>query len=431
MAHLTTEDRSKLEFMLKQHYSLINIAKELDKHCSTISREIKKHAVPTRKVFYGRLDNCCIHKKGCKITYLCERDISACNRDSCSFCKHCNDLCSEFVEEKCQRLTIPPYVCNGCELERYCVLRKKYYIACKAQKEYKEVLVQVRTGANISEQELLYIDNFFSPLLKNGQSIHHIFAKNMNAMICSEKSIYRYVNGSLLKARNLDLPRVVRIKQRKTKPVIHKIDPACYIKRTYEDYKNFIKENPDVQIVEMDSVEGVKGGKVLLTLHFKGLCDFMLAFIRDCNNAQTVIDIFENLYSTLKPDLFKKLFKCILTDRGSEFTNPTALEIAPDGTKRSNIFFCDPQASWQKPNVELNHELIRRILPKGTSFNNLTQSDINLMMNHINSYGREKLNYKSPMEALSSLFGQEVLDLLDAKLISPNEIVIHPKLLKK
>jgi IS30 family transposase len=133
----------------------------------------------------------------------------------------------------------------------------------------------------------------------------------------------------------------------------------------------------------------------------------------------------------LKPDLFRKLFSCIVTDRGTEFSNPVAFETAPDGSARTRIFYCDPQAAWQKPHVELNHEFIRRILPKGKSFDHLDQDDIDQMMNHINSYRREKLNFSSPAAALSSLFGKEVLSLLNVKIIPANRIVLKPKLLKK
>ncbi|MDW7668534.1 MAG: IS30 family transposase, partial [Bacillota bacterium] len=80
--------------------------------------------------------------------------------------------------------------------------------------------------------------------------------------------------------------------------------------------------------------------------------------------------------------------------------------------------------------VELNHEFIRRVLPKGKSFNHLLQEDVNLMMNHINSYKRKKLNDLSPIEAMRSIFGEEVLDLLNASIIKPNDIVLSPKLLK-
>ena len=67
---------------------------------------------------------------------------------------------------------------------------------------------------------------------------------------------------------------------------------------------------------------------------------------------------------------------------------------------------------YQKGACEVNHELIRRILPKGESFDDLTQADISLMMNHINSYKRKKLNNRSPYDAFSFYYGEDLLKKL-------------------
>ena len=137
----------------------------------------------------------------------------------------------------------------------------------------------------------------------------------------------------------------------------------------------------------MDTVEGVKGGKVLLTIHFVN-CSFILAFIREHNDAQSVIDIFNYLQEILGIDKFKELFILVLTDNGSEFSNPKEIEFDSNtGEKRTQIFYCHPSSLYEKGSCEVNHELLRRI---GTSFNDLTQEDINLIMSHINSYKRKK-----------------------------------------
>lgn len=429
MAHLTLVNRLEIEFMLKSNLTINQIATSLKKACSTISREINKHAVLSDKVSYHRIPNRCIHRFGCYKTYVCPKHYASCRKKKCYTCRECNALCPDFIEDYCLKLNAPPYVCNGCGDEHRCSLFKRFYVAKIAHENYRNTLVAAREGVNLTELEHQYLDELFSPFLINGQSIHHIWASHKSEMIRSEKSIYRYVNSNLFSARNIDLPRVLRRKPRKTTPVQFKVDKLCHQNRTYSDFKRYLADNPDIQVIEMDTVEGKKGGKVLLTLHFKGLCDFMLAFLRDRNTAQSVSDVFNQLYDTLGPIYFRKLCHCFLTDRGSEFSNPAALEKAPDQTQRCKIFYCDPQAAWQKPNVELNHEFIRRILPKGVSFDCLTQQHVNLMMNHINSYRREKLNDRSPTEALSSLFGHEVLDLLNVELIPPNEIILHPKLL--
>ena len=139
-----------------------------------------------------------------------------------------------------------------------------------------------------------------------------------------------------------------------------------------------------------------KGDKVLLTIHFVN-CSFMLAFIREHNDAQSVIDIFTNLQDILGIDKFKELFILILTDNGSEFSNPTEIEFDLNtGEKKTQIFYCHPSSPFEKGSGEVNHELLRRIFPKGTSFDKLNQNNINLIMSHINSYKRKKMNNVSP-----------------------------------
>jgi len=160
-------------------------------------------------------------------------------------------------------------------------------------------------------------------------------------------------------------------------------------------------------------------------------CDFMIALIRDRNTSQSVIDCFDWMYDEFGAACFKALFPVILGDNGSEFSNPKALELNNQGNRRTMLFYCDPNASFQKPSVELNHEFIRRILPKGSSFDHLEQNDINLMMSHINSYSREKLNEKAPLDIFAAIYGDEVIEKLRYQRIPANEIILKPSLLKR
>lgn len=171
--HLVNEERSQIEHLLRDRRSIKEIARILGKSTSTISREIKKRAVPSDKSAAYRVRNRCIRRRNCTKIQLCE-DKPDCTR-RCSACKHCNSVCPDFVEEICQRLSSPPYVCNGCTDERICTLRKRYYLHRAAQKSYEELLVGSRAGANISEEGLIRLDGFLSPLIRKGQSIHHIF----------------------------------------------------------------------------------------------------------------------------------------------------------------------------------------------------------------------------------------------------------------
>lgn len=212
------------------------------------------------------------------------------------------------------------------------------------------------------------------------------------------------------------------------KPV--KVDKQCHIGRIYEDFENYLAANPDIPVVEMDSVEGRKGGKVFLTIYFRN-SSLMLAFIRDTNTAKSVNEIFNQLYELLGHELFTSLFQVIITDRGSEFTNPLAIEFNENNERRTRIFYCDPQRSDQKGGCEVTHEMIRRVLPKGTSFDDLNQEDVSLMMSHINSYNRKKLNNQSAHQLFSFLNSKEILNTLNIKRIPANEINLTPLLLKK
>lgn len=326
-------------------------------------------------------------------------------------------------------LAKPPYVCNACKSRLQCTLRKQLYSAGYADRRYRETLSESRKGIAVDKAELARLDSIIAPLVKQGQSIHNICVNNADIIMCDEKTIYNYISYGLLSVRNLDLPRRVRFRPR-TVPKPCKVDKKCRIGRTYEDFKLFLQEHPDTQIVQMDSVEGTKGGSVLLTIHFVE-SQFMLAILREANTARSVAEAFDSLYEQLGPEIFQEIFPVIITDNGSEFSDPVSVEFGRDGKRRTYVFYCDSSAPYQKGAIENNHTLLRRIIPKGTSLNNFQQTDIDLVMDQINSYGRKKLNNRSPHQSFSFFYGSDVVGKLNSHYISPNNIILCPRLLKK
>lgn len=424
--HLTDVERVEIEHQLKQRSSFKQIARRLDKHHSTIAREVRSRRTPSDKGAFGKIKNrCLLRGSSCDRRQLCI-DKPDCTR-RCSTCHRCNAVCPDFSEEVCQKLASAPYVCNGCPEESKCTLRKQYYLAKKADGDYRQILVQSREGANISEGELLELDELVSPLIRKGQSVHHIIVNNPDEFNINQKTLYRYIAGGMLHAKNGDMPRVCMLKPRRRKPVEHKVDTKCRIGRTYADYLQFTSAAPGLQVVEMDSVIGRIGGKVLLTLMFRN--GLMLAFLRERNTSHSVIDVFSHLWELAGEGLFRRLFPCLLTDNGSEFSNPIALETAPDGTRRTHLFYCDPCASWQKGRVERNHEFLRLVLPKGSSFDHLTQDHIDTVLSHVNSYSRPGLNDKTPFELFEFTYGSNILKALGIRRIPANDITLKPSLL--
>jgi IS30 family transposase len=304
------------------------------------------------------------------------------------------------------------------------------YKAGVAQKSADDVLRAARKGIDMTAKERERLDKVISPLIRQGHSPYHILTHNRDALMISEKTLYTYIDAGLFSTGNTDLWCKVKMKPRKKKPLL-RIDRAFMAGRTREDFLLYMNEHPDTAIVEMDTVMGIKGRgeKCLLTIHFP-VSAFMLAFIRDANTSRSVSEIFETLRTVLGSRDFRRIFPLILTDRGSEFTNPVAIEQDKRGCTLTKLYYCDPYSSYQKPFVENNHRLIRRISPKGRSMNKLTQDKVNLMMSHINSYTREALGGRSPIDVFADMFGQKIIKKLGISKIISSDITLKPSLLE-
>ena len=426
--HMNLKDRYVIEHALDGGRSFKAIGREIDKDCTTISKEVRGHKVFEKRGAYGRPFNDCVHRKGCLEMRVCPECDSK-RKSRCCFCGKCTSFCENYQKETCGKLLKPPYVCNGCAERSGCTLEKTFYRALYSQKEYEELRTESRSGYNISEAELAQLDAVVSPLLIKGQSIHHIVSNHQGKIMCSEKTLYNYVNDGLLSARNIDMPLKVRLRPRKGKKNEVKVDKKCRLGRSYQDFLSFRAQHPDLPVVELDSVEGKRGGACLLTIHFT-VPKLQMAFKRTANDAQSVVNIFEKLYLELRPDVFMDVFPLLLADNGSEFSDPEAIEFDAQGNRRTYLFYCDASAPYQKGACENNHELIRRIIPKGKDIGLFSDEQIRLMMSHINSYGRSDLGNKSPFEMFSFLYGKEILSKLGLTEIPRDEITLRPSLLK-
>lgn len=168
--------------------------------------------------------------------------------------------------------------------------------------------------------------------------------------------------------------------------------------------------HPNASVVEMDTVIGTsggKGGKCFLTLLFRKF-NFMLIYLLSYKKIEFVTSIFNHIKTILGDEEFKRLFEVILTDNGTEFSNPDSIEFSiKTGEKLCSVFYCDPNCSWQKGSIEKNHEYIRYVLPKGSSFAGLTQDDCYLLASHINSIPRLSLNNNCPFDIALPIIGKK------------------------
>ena len=380
--HLTLSDRNDIQLGLERGETFKAIGQLILKDPTTVSKEVKRN-----------------------------KQI----RDSTS-----NNL-------PCPLLDKAPFVCNGCPKRRQnCGFKKIFYLAKQAQKQYEQTLVEAREGTPLNSQTFWDIDKVISDGVKKGQHIYHIL-KTHNLDV-SSSTVYRHIRKGYLSIAPIDLARAVKFKERR-KSKLPSIPKEAKKGRSYEDFQNYLVLNQLDSWLEMDTVLGRMGGKVLLTFNLS-FCNFIFARLLDNKTALEVTKHLYDIKNTLHQadkDFFQ-LFPVILTDNGGEFARVDDIEMDVRG--ESKLFFCDPNRSDQKGRIEKNHTLIRDILPKGTSFDNLTQEDINLVCSHVNSVKRAALNGKSAYELFAFTYGEEIPKLLGISKIPAEDVCQSSKLLQ-
>ena len=380
--HLTLSDRNDIQLGLERGETFKTIGQSILKDPTTVSKEVKRN----RQV-----------------------------REST-----CHNL-------PCPLLDKAPFVCNGCPKRRQnCGYKKILYLAKQAQKQYEQTLVEAREGTPLNSKAFWDMDKVISDGVKKGQHIYHIL-KTHNLDV-SSSTVYRHIRKGYLSIAPIDLARAVKFKERR-KSKLPSIPKEAKKGRSYEDFQNYLVLNQLDSWLEMDTVMGRMGGKVLLTFNLS-FCNFIFARLLDNKTALEVTKHLYDIKNTLHQadkDFFQ-LFPVILTDNGGEFARVDDIEMDVRG--ECKLFFCDPNRSDQKGRIEKNHTLIRDILPKGTSFDNLTQEDINLVCSHVNSVKRAALNGKSAYELFAFTYGEEIPKLLGISKIPAEDVCQSSTLLQ-
>ena len=380
--HLTLSDRNDIQLGLERSETFKAIGQSILKDPTTVSKEVKRN-----------------------------RQI----REST-----CHNL-------PCPLLDKAPFVCNGCPKRRQnCGYKKIFYLAKQAQKQYEQTLIEAREGTPLNSKTFWDMDKVISDGVKKGQHIYHIL-KTHNLDV-SSSTVYRHIRKGYLSIAPIDLARAVKFKERR-KSKLPSIPKEAKKGRSYEDFQNYLALKQLNSWLEMDTVMGRMGGKVLLTFNLS-FCNFIFARLLD---NKTTLEVTKHLYD-IKNTLhqadkdFFQLFPVILTDNGGEFARVDDIEMDVRG--ESKLFFCDPNRSDQKGRIEKNHTLIRDILPKETSFDNLTQEDINLVCSHVNSVKRAALNGKSAYELFAFTYGEEIPKLLGISKIPAEDVCQSSTLLQ-
>ncbi len=389
--HLTLDERTTIQTGLNTNMTFSAIGRLINKDRSTISKEVTKHS------------------------FVSDSSVNVIN--------------DKTIKSECPLLQKPPYVCNGCKYRhKKCKYIKTLYNAKHAQKEYETLLSESREGIPLQKEAFYRADEIIYTAIKKGQRIYHISQTYNLGMSLS--SVYRHLHKGYLSVSKLDFPRVVKFKPRK-KTQSEYVPKGLKAGRTYDDFIQFTSDNNLTQWVEMDTVIGRIGGKTILTFDFT-FCNFMIGLLLDDKTSKQVSCKVKQLKQHLinHQMSFGQVFPLILTDNGGEFSNVHAVEDDENGDRETQLFFCDPNKSYQKPHVEKTHTNFRNIVPSGKSFDKFTQETVNLIFSHVNSTKRERLNGKTPYELFTFIYGTDLADVFGIKKIEPEDVIQSPILLK-
>ena len=354
MKHMEIGDRNRLEFLAACGRSANQIAEDRGRSPSAIREEFLKHRIASDRG-YGCSNRVCAHFDVCQQRIItATRDALRKNTPGCDALRKntpgCFESCPNFREAVCHRLTKFPYVCNGCERERSCPLHKKFYIASAAQAAYESLRSLSRTGVRPDDETIRKMNEILSPSVRNGQSVTAIVRANAETFSgFAPSTVYGWLEDGLFSARSSDLPYAGRRRKHHKRPET-KTNAACRIGRTFLEMHEWLKLNPSVVPCELDTVIGSISGKVLFTMIFpeSGLA---LGFLRDAKTSQTCTRIFNMLWESAGPDLFRAFFAAILGDNGVEFSDPSMIEnyrpdpehnptkLLPRGVK---VWYADP-----------------------------------------------------------------------------------------
>ena len=239
---LTIEDRMLIEQLLKEKYKLKDIARVIETESSTISREIKNRRISDK------------------------RNI------------------------ECIKTNKYPFICYNCSKKVHCTKNRYYYNYKEAQKDYENKLNYSRIGIDMGIDEVEYWNDYFKEKIKGkNQPILHIFKNIENEFPKSIQTFYKYVHKGYFPSINDEmLARSFSYKPRNKTEKVKTITNDNIIKkgRRMADLENYIKCNPNANIVEMDTVIGkFEDKKCIMTLYFRK-SKLMMRYLK--NNIQAV-----------------------------------------------------------------------------------------------------------------------------------------------
>lgn len=269
-------------------------------------------------------------------------------------------------------------VCNKCTKRSYCTFKQVFYKYEETENKTYGRNKSAQNRTKLSPEVVAMINDVFTPGIRSGQSIHHVyFANPILKTLCLERTIGRLIYRRELDVKCHELRRYVHIKRPQPKRELVKLrNIEVLYGRQYEDFLNYVDQHKSLNIVQYDSVIGKRNDKqALLTIMFpKYNFQFGILIKKDCPN--DVKNKLRALFRKLGDDTVKLIFPINLAYNGTEFSYFNQIELNRATQTICRTFFTRPFRSNDKSECKRNHEFLRYCLPKGKSLNKLTQDQV-------------------------------------------------------
>lgn len=221
----------------------------------------------------------------------------------------------------------------------------------------------------------------------------------------SEWTLYSYITKGVFRhLTNKDLP----MRGRKKK-VYRKVREARLPRgESIETRPEEINERSSAGHWEMDTVVSAKNSKKRLLVLTERKTNYEIIELMPDGTTGSVVAALNRLERRFGPRRFREIFRSVTVDNGSEFADCAGMEASCERARpRTRIYYCHPYSAYERGSNEVGNRMIRRHLPKGTDFSNLTRREVKEIEAWMNDYPRERLGWVTAKRAFMAAMEAE------------------------
>lgn len=407
-------ERGNIEAYLNEGKGIQYIAYKLKRSRSSIYDEIDRNSIVKYRLKWISCRDC-INYDNCTESNLCGKDYGL---NKCSKCKGCEIAVKEACKKyepinlyECKK-NARRICCNGCKGMKECRQSRKTYYADRAEEKAEKRKKNSRPPLKIekSEELLKEINDKLEKRLSPDIVINTIDFSKYEIKI-SMPTLYRYIDKGITKISNIDLRIKMKLKVKKEERE-SKVGKHRENGRSIHDRPKEVENRKTIGHMEMDTVEGVKGGSLVQTI-LERKTDFVFGKKIKNKRKEEIISTLDEMEAKSEY-IFNSMIKTITPDNGVEFLDYKSLESSiNEGKKRCHIYYADPYSSYQRASNENVHRLLRYFIPKGKDISRYTAEQIQEIFNLINNYPRKRLNYSTPIKELAKEMGENGIEVLN------------------